>query len=135
MKRNFLSAAAFNAVVDPRKANCFAFALGLTEPGGIYDLPRCDEDGCRLTIDAAFKRRAEYNGIQVRQVETLDDTEKRVAFILFGWYPYGDFHVVRKNRNGSFEEKPDWIEPARLNTWDEIRKEYPERYYVFVLAE
>lgn len=133
--REFLSATEFNKVANIKSTNCFAFAMGLTKPGEIYDLPRKDVDDCFIKITAAFRQHTAYHGIKLKEVSNLEETTGKVAFILFGWYAYSNFHVVRKNANGIFEHKPDWIEPAAEVSWEEIRKEYSEDYYVFVLDE
>lgn len=129
-----LKANEFNKEANIHATNCFAFALGLTENGGRYELPRKDVDGCNVKIAEAFKYRAAYNNIMLREVSSLEETEGKVAFILFGWFAFANFHVVRKNSDGTFEHKPDWKEPATEVTWEEIRKEYPEDYHVFILA-
>lgn len=132
MLKKLISAAEFNAVADIAKTNCFAFMAGLTEPDGLYDLPRTDPDECKLTIEVAFKWRCEYHGIKVRQVSSLEEASGRNAYIVFGWYRYGDFHCVRKNPDGTFEHKPDRKEPATAIDFRDILEEYPEGYKVFV---
>lgn len=131
--KNFLNAAEFNKVANIEATNCFAFALGLTADNGFYELQRKDVDGCNVNIAVAFKQRAALNGVRVKKVTKLEETQNQVAFLVFGWYRFADFHVVRKNADGTFEHKPDWHEPASLTTWEKIRQEYQEDYQVFVL--
>ena len=129
----FLSAAEFNKVADIEATNCFAFALGLTESNGVYELPRKDCDGCKLDIAEAFRRISAYHGFCMKRVSNLEETNGVTAFVLWGWFAGSDFHVARKNPNGMFEHKPDFHKPATETTLDEIRVEYPESYKVFVL--
>ena len=72
--REFLSATEFNKVANIKSTNCFAFAMGLTKPGEIYDLPRKDVDDCFIKITAAFRQHTAYHGIKVKEVSNLEET-------------------------------------------------------------
>lgn len=133
--KKFLSAIEFNNIANIKATNCFAFALSLIEPNGLYELPRKDVDECYIKIEDAFEYRAAYHKIKVKEVNNLEETNGKIAFIVFGWYAYADFHVIRKNLDGTFEHKPDWKEAATKIEWNELRKEYPEEYHVFVFDE
>ena len=148
----FLSARQFNVLVDKHNANCLAFAFGqITANLEEFDLLTMEQmrklvqhqqleqiDICKAFIDKA----SEF-GYEVEQIKTLDSTDGKVAFILFGWYSgYLDdfgiynyfFHVVRKNEDGSFEHKPDWYSQAKKLSTCRLRKilaqNIPKYYFV-----
>ena len=77
-----LKANEFNKEANINATNCFAFALGLTENGGRYELPRKDVDGCNVKIAEAFKYRAAYNNIMLREVLSLEETRGKVALYI-----------------------------------------------------
>lgn len=91
-----LKANEFNKEANINATNCFAFALGLTENGGRYELPRKDVDGCNVKIAEAFKYRAAYNNIMLREVLSLEETRGKVAFILFGWFSLQIFMLFER---------------------------------------
>lgn len=144
-----LHASQYNACVDSRKTNCLAFALGQTEGSensvfSVYNLEHHDRLGNQILISDSFKMSAERFGLKVKEVNTLEETNGKFAFIVWGWYPvhqvfggveYSDFHVLRRNPDGSYEHKPDWYEPATLTTLDEVLMDYSESFHIFVLEQ
>lgn len=118
-----ISAEEFNRIADIGNTNCLAFALGQTESSsetyqGKYILPYWDREGRRMLISEAFKRTASNLGIHVKMVSKAE--QGHVYFLVFGWYSNGNFHVVRQNSDGSLEHKPDWYNPARKTTLEEL---------------
>lgn len=117
MEKQFISAATYNEVVEITKTNCLAFSLGLTEPNGRYELQSRNCDGDVIDICTSFQKMCMYHNIKVRKVHNFSDTIGKTSFLVYGWYlafPNYDFHVIRKNPDGSFEEKPDWKSPCRV---------------------
>ena len=136
----FLTATSFNGMEDITRTNCLAFALGQVDPSensvySEYCLDTHDCDGARLSIGTSFKWKCSCFGLDVKEVASLEETEGKTAFLVFGWYPRGDFHIVRKNPDGRLEHKPDWFLPAKVTTLEELYEEYPEGYLVYVLEE
>ena len=123
--------------------NCLAFALGLTEDGD-YNL----DD--KLSIDKAFleawNRLVDGN---IRQIQSLDEADqdeyvfKVYAFtpsrqwhsFLKYWITYSDFHVCRRELDGSWVHKPGWkCPPEQIVTqeqWDEITSDFGSKYVLF----
>lgn len=139
MKR-FLSAVEFNQLVNAKEVNCLGFLFGQTR--GKHTLHRSvDIDTGRPlnpydTPVKAFIEKASDLGFSVKQVSTEEETIGKTACWLWGWstyysmfegtVKYDDFHVVRKNSDGTFEHKPNGHEPA-----EEIKdfKEFTEKHY------
>lgn len=123
--------------------NCLAFALGLTQKGD-YDL------NDKLTIDKAFleawNRLVDGN---IRQIQSLDEANqdeyvfKVYDFSLFReWHPilkfwisFKDFHVCRRELDGSWVHKPGWEDPPEQivteEQWDNITKDFGSKYVLF----
>ena len=138
----FISPEKFNATVNINVMNCLGFALNQTQEGD-YTLKRAiDIDTYRplnpndTPVDA-FIRKAKELGYNIKQVATAEETAGKTAFWLWGWFSYysmfegvvryDDFHVVRKNQDGSFVHKPDGHQPAEHI---EDFKEFTQKYYV-----
>lgn len=138
----------FNEIADLRNTNCLAFAFGQTLPGD-YTLYRAiDPDTGRPfnpydTPVRAFIQKAESFEFKLKQVESEEETEGKTAFYLWGWFAYKDltgklfytdFHVIRKNPDGSFEHKPDGTKPAEPTSLEEIRTKYDyfEKPFIFI---
>lgn len=139
----FLSAKEYNDIIyrNNQAANCLSFALGLTTSNtdyyGLLSTEQVShichsEDVGYIDICEAFIKRARQFGYKVSHISSLDNAKGKVAFILIGFYSMyyegiGEykyaFHVIRKNINGTFEEKLDWITDAkkiskkRVNYW------------------
>ena len=129
-----LKANEFNKEANINATNCFAFALGLTENGGRYELPRKDVDGCNVKIAEAFKYRAAYNNIMLREVLSLEETRGKVKrlYYLVGFLLQIFMLFERTLMEHSSISQIGKSQLQRLK-WEELRKEYPEDYHVFVL--
>lgn len=139
----------FNDIANPKQTNCLAFVFGQTLPGD-YTLYRAiDPDTGKPynrydTPVESFIQKAKSFGFNIRQVESEAETEGKLAFFLWGWFAYkdlygkfhyDDFHVARKNPDGSFEHKPDNSNPAEKTSMDKIQAYgYTEKPYIFVLV-
>lgn len=152
MIQRFPSAREFNKMVAKHDANCLAFIFGQTNSNlEAFDLLTMEQiqklehhqtlgniDICKTFIAKALEF-----GYEVEQIDTLDEANNNVAFILFGWYSgYIEsigiydyfFHVIRKNENGVFEHKSDWfsnakkISPYRFNQL--LNQTIPIHYFV-----
>lgn len=151
MTHKFLSPEEFNATNNIKLVNCLGYAFGQTQKGD-YTLYRAvDFDTYRplnpadTPVEAFIKKAAEF-GFNVKQVTTPEETIGHTAFWLWGWFSYydmfehlvkhDDFHVVRKNTDGTFVHKPDDIEPASIiEDFGEFCKKYyaEDTPYIFVL--
>jgi len=133
----------YNRIANIKNTNCFAFVFGITEnQTSMFELISRDPDGERIKIEKAFISQAKKFGIDLKQVNSLEEAKGKDAFILWGWYRniplFGisdDFHVARKNSDGTFEHKAGFGEPAENTTLEKLTKEYPEQYKVFILNE
>lgn len=136
----------FNKIADIKHTNCLAFSFGQICPGD-YTLYRAiDPDTGKPfnrydTPVESFIQKAKSFGFNIRQVESEAETKGKLAFFLWGWFAYkdlygkfhyDDFHVARKNPDGSFEHKPDFDSPADKTSLENLQKEYFESPYIFV---
>lgn len=133
----FLNADEFNEETrNNQNFNCLAFAFGLTKeiPGG-FDL-MTEFDYTKLPIRRSFLWKAQDAGIKVKEVKNFSDLNGKTGFLVYGWYAYYDFHIVRVNTDGTWEHKPDYNTPACRTSEEEVAKEYPEGpAHIFVLDE
>lgn len=136
--------------VEGYGTNCFAFALGITEPVRkhllTYDL------NSSLSIDLAFMRKVEELGFGSipRKIISVDDAKpNEYVFLVFDFTYYNtnvfgmevtlmDFHIVRRELDGSWVHKPGWDEnPCKLEEadWTGIFREFGNKYVLFALQE
>ncbi len=140
----FFTADQANKTMNISKFNCLGFAIGVEEVV-VLDRYR-DPDTGRYFDNSpvnSFVETLKRYGIRVRQVSSIEETNGKTAFWLWGWYAYrslwgmeyDDFHVARRNPDGSFEHKPDDKEPAAKVSLEDITKEYSEEPFIFVLVD
>ena len=153
--QTFLTALEYTKItlINNRESNCLGFAFSQTSenyqsydlltPLQIARLQNHREIG-KVDICEAFIRKAKEFGYDVKLINSLDGTNNKVVFIVFGWYTdyiegFGDykyfFHIIRKNENGSFEHKLDWDTHANILTDYELLdwlESDIERYYFVV---
>lgn len=142
---------AFNTLVqegEKYKNNCLAFSAGQTGPGDYTLYRQIDPDTGRPinpkdTPCKPFIHKMKQYGFKLREVKTEAETEGKIAFWLWGWFcyrdlfgklHYDDFHVIRRNPDGSFEHKPDGTKPAEPTSLEAIQNVYgyTEKPYIFV---
>lgn len=109
-----IDASAYNAILKKgkmlNKFNSLAFAFGLTDPSKDYDLAAEASDGTEIPVTEAFEKAAESFNIRVKKVSNINEAKDKTAFLVYGWYTSEDSgevfaHIVRKNTNGTFEQK------------------------------
>ena len=146
--KNFLEPDIYNNIIKTNEGNCLGFALGEDKPhanvfGCDLSLSKEDADGRLLPINRCFTIKAREFGLSVKEVNSLEETKGKIAFLVYGWFDIfktfvgisADFHVVRIEKDGSLVHKPDWKLPACVTSFEEIQKEYPEKPYIFIAEE
>ena len=137
----------------PRKlsTNCLAFSLGLVEEipksSLLYNLDHS------YSIATAFAKKVkEFGFAEPRRIENLDDLRVgEYAFMVFDYTPYTvnypfvgpvtlwNFHVVRRELDGTWVHKPGWKdEPTEIKSdkeWDDLKKEFGTKWVLFALAQ
>ena len=143
---NFLSAPEANSRYHINKFNCLGFAIGVEKLLHLYR-PTDPDTGRPInpmdTPVKSFIKTLSKFSINVRQVESIEETDGKTAFWLWGWYKYytwdgmryDDFHVVRKNADGTFEHKPDGHRPASKVDLADVSAEYEETPYIFIVED
>ena len=150
--KNFFNPKEFNEAVEI--GNCLKFALmqkGEPDDGKCWSFTiPCDPDtgrpfGGYETPVKSFVSFAAKKGLQVRLVSSIEETEGKVSFFLWGWFrnrtilgfANDDFHIVRRNADGTYVHKADNSKRtvAEVTTLEDVRKEYDETPYIFVLEE
>lgn len=152
-KNEFISAKKYNRLVKTGKGNCLSFAFGITQEGltnfdiltleQIIKIQTYGELLEEISICDQFIEKARLFGYKVKQVNSLEETRGKVAFIVIGFYTdyiewIGDypyfFHIIRKNEDETFEEKADWYANASrvpksvIKEWND--KGIPIHYFI-----
>ena len=132
--------------------NCFGFGIGNTTPvRESEDLYNLDH---HLPIDEAFLAKLSELGYEElpRQIQSVDEakdgefvimvfdfTEYRYKHPFMGWETRWDYHVVRRELDGTWVHKPGWDEmPCEICTdadWEAIYDEFGREYVLFAVAE
>lgn len=144
--RIFPSPCEFNSMADISKTNCLAFAFGQTKSSkdrwfSEYILDYQDPDGWQFRIEKSFENKvSRHFNMKVKEVRQLpNEPDGSIYFILYGWFRYGDFHVVRVERDGTWVHKPDGELPACIiEPGSEFFNEYSlenDPCHFFVLVE
>lgn len=125
------------------RTNCLAFALGLSHDDD-YNLN--DELPIAEAFIQAWNRLV---GGEIRQIRSIDEAKpNEYIFKVYDYTPfrqwqpileyyvtYKDFHVVRRELDGTWVHKPGWNEPPTEITskedWDELSKEFGSKYVLF----
>ena len=130
--------------------NCVGFAIGNTtevkEAKSNYDLD------FKYPIDEAFKVKLSelgYSTSNLRKIESLEDANPdEFIFKIYGFnkytvirfgirIPYYDFHVVRRELDGTWVHKPGWNDAPCIITesdWPSIHEEFGEKFVLFALS-
>lgn len=153
--QTFLTAAEYNKIISQnnRHGNCLSFAFGQTSQKyktfdllTIHQIVKLQKHRKIKKVDIceAFIRKAKKFGYDVKLINSLEGTNNKVVFIVFGWYTdyienFGNyeyvFHIIRKNEDDSFEHKLNWIAKAKILADNEIidwLESDIERYYFVV---
>ena len=127
--------------------NCLAFSLGITR-----EVPTNSEDynlDHHLPIQDAFTQFVLQAGFpKPRAIDNVSEAQKgEYIFMVFDFTPYPiqhpfigqitlwDFHVVRREHDGTWVHKPGWKQDPRIvSDWAEIFAEFGNRYFLFALA-
>ena len=127
--------------------NCLGFAIGICEPVNKtsyeYDL-----DG-RLSISEAFTKKVTELGFEVpRQIDSVEEAkDNEFVLLVFDFTPhtinypfvghvtYYDYHVVRRELDGTWVHKPGWYKPpCKVTNWEELVEEFGRKYVLFAFA-
>lgn len=127
--------------------NCLAFSLGITkeipESSDLYNLD------ANYTIETAFEKKVlDLVFTKPRHINSVHDLQpEEYAFMVFDFTPYiiwnpflgnmtfWDFHVIRRELDGTWVHKPGWHDtPEVVNDWKAIHKEFGNKIVLFALA-
>lgn len=128
--------------------NCLGFGIGNTTPVlKSEDLYVLDH---HVPIAEAFLKKLTEMGYEKlpRQIQYVDEakddefvimvfdfTEFRYKHPFMGWETHWDYHVVRREADGTWVHKPGWNEPpCEIRTeadWDAIYREFGREYVLF----
>lgn len=127
-------------------SNCLGFALGLCE--SVPEQSTKYNLDSRLSIEQSFLLKVKELGFEPpRLISSIEEVkEGEYAFMVFdfklhkefhpfvGWLNYWDYHVVRREPNGTWVHKPGWNEPpCKINNWEEIFQEFGNKYVLFAI--
>lgn len=133
--------------------NCMGFALGCEESlSGFLGIRKFNLDGS-FPIDEAFFRMLREVGYDVpRQISTIDEAHSNeYILMLLGSTKYRipslflseqelcwNFHVVRRELDGTWVHKPGWERlPCAICTdadWEAIHSEFGRKYILFAFT-
>lgn len=131
--------------------NCLGFAIGndtpVRESDSLYVLDH------HYSIAEAFsKKLMELNYEELpHKIESVDEaqenefiimvfdfTEFKIKHPFMGWESHWDYHVVRRELNGTWVHKPGWeLPPCEIQTqadWDAIYNEFGNSYVLFAVS-
>ena len=130
-------------------SNCLAFALGqLKSVSSMSELYNLDY---LLPIDKAFEKKVEGFGFDnLRRIHSIKELiENEYGFIVFGFKPYKvtlqiskisltyyDFHVIRRELDGTWVHKPGWNANACImqkTDWKNIYEEFDGKHVLFAM--
>lgn len=121
--------------------NCLCYAVGCTDPWGIYETSHMALD-TELEIGDAFQKRVvELGYIPPRRIGKIAEANpEEFVLAVFGFSNYdrfvrfqgiisveGDYHVVRREPDGTWVHKPGWYQSPRVVTEadeEEIRRKF-----------
>lgn len=138
-KFNPMNIEKFNKLTG-KKANCMLFAFGTTKDDNMsildYNLWGFRTTPIREIVEKAG---AEFGGLKLRKIDSLDVAPKDkylIGFYLKKPNDEGkeyDYHFIRQELDGSWVEKPGWIEPACTANLADLRIEYGMDPVLFVV--
>lgn len=128
--------------------NCLAFALGIVKPRENHDEYDLEYP---MTISEAFInswQKVGFDSNTLRKISSIDEAKPdEYLFKVYDWTPYyqnvpfmgrvrfWNFHVLRRELDGSWVHKPGWDddpeEVASKQQWDEIENEFGSKYVLF----
>lgn len=130
-------------------SNCLAFALGqLKSVSSMSELYNLDY---LLPIDKAFEKKVERFGFDnLRRIHSIKELhENEYGFIVFGFKKYKisleisktflnyyDFHVIRRELDGTWVHKPGWNANACImqkSDWKNIYEEFDGKHVLFAM--
>ncbi len=149
----FLSAEEYNELVSPEDGNCLSFSLGIVNNRQVMDFDLLtiteveeiihNQVQPQIDICEMFSKKVQQFGYNVRQVENMKDARGKVVFIVLGFYaqpikPFGqynyNFHIIRKNEDGTFEQKEGLIAEAKKISKYKVKKKLrsgiPAHYFM-----
>lgn len=146
-----------------RDTNCLAFALGLDFPDPNYHnfygsfgsicnaehLFTQSKIADRNTIEKVFIETCQLLGLACRVISSPNDASSFEYIIgFFGMYPcmhsntwredvryQYDFHVIRRNLDGTWVHKPGWYDKPEKIEWKCLQLVYPERPLYFAVSK
>lgn len=131
--------------------NCLGFAVGYTDAMTNVDQFNLDE---HFPIAESFERKLIELGYErlprrIQEVSEAHDGEYVIMvfdftpyrvkdFFLREWVTHMDFHVARREPDGTWVHKPGWKDkPCEIRTeadWEAIFNEFGRKYVLFALA-
>jgi len=131
--------------------NCLGFAIGNTIPvresEDLYVL-----NHKRTISEAFFEKLTELGYEHPRQINSVEDaysnefilmvfdfSEYHRKHMFMGWETHWNYHVARRELDGSWVHKPGWDEPPceihSESDWEEIFNEFGRKYVLFAFAD
>lgn len=138
-KFNPMNIETFNKLTG-KKANCMLFAFGKTKDDNMsildYNLWGFRTKPIKEIVEKAG---AEFGGLKLRKIDSLEVAPKDKYLI--GFYlqnpkdEYGeyDYHFIRRELDGSWVEKPNWIKQACIANLADLRIEFGMDPILFVV--
>lgn len=131
----------FNQQLTEKEANCMLFAFSQTKKDHIsvfnYNLWGFRTKPIKEIVEKAG---AEFGGLKLRKIDSLEVAPKNKYLI--GFYlktpkddEYGeyDYHFIRRELDGTWVEKPDWLRQATTANLSELRIEFGMEPILFVV--
>jgi len=119
-----------------RKTNCLAFALGLSTSGCDFDsFASCNPELPQPDFSEIFERLLDELGLEWRRLTNLEDTNSDEFVIrIYGFYKFKDFmgydvydfHVIRRELDGTWVHKPDFKESPCEIDFNSFYLDYPD---------
>lgn len=136
--------------------NCFGFAIGDIESlDSLEASKKFNMDNTLPIAKAVLKKFRELGYELPRQISTVNEAHSNeivLKFFDFTAYPvktpfmgeldepeiHWDFHVVRREVDGTWVHKPGWRKPpcaiTKASDWEAIYEEFGRKYVLFAVA-
>ena len=115
-----------------KETNCLAFSLGLTLPNMDYDgLVSINPEFPVPRFSEVFERLLTELNLEWRKIDSpMEATCEEYVLQIYGFYRlfrdyHPDFHVIRRELDGTWVHKPDDKKSPCVINFDEFVKEYP----------
>lgn len=125
------------------ETNCLAFALGLTKENSSYDsFVSWTSEFPIPSFSKVFERLLDELGLEWKIISRPKEADSDEFVIqIYGFYMYRnfldyslDFHVIRRELDGTWVHKPDFkAVPCEID-FDSFRQEYPDNEIASIFA-